>query len=355
MPFERPTLAELIDRVRSDFRSRLSISGSLLRRAMADVVATVFAGAVHMLHGHLVYITEQLFADTADDAFLERIAGVYGLQKTAAAFATGSLDVTGTPGAVIPQFTIYVRDDGVTFEATLGTVLLGGTGTLPVQCTEAGATGNMDAGETLELESPITGVDSTGTVDSDGLTGGVDEETVEELRTRLLLRLRTPPAGGSEQDYIAWTLAVAGVTRAWVYRHEGGLGTVTVRFVRDNDVSIFPDAGEVAAVQTALDEQKPITAEVTAAAPTQLDVDFTIALDPDTAATRTEVEASLTDLLTREAEPGDGAGGGTILLSQIRTAIGVAVGDGDYTLTVPAADVVPAVGELPVVGTITWS
>ena len=39
-----------------------------------------------------------------------------------------------------------------------------------------------------------------------------------------------------------------------------------------------------------------------------LDVDFTIALDPDTAATRTEVEASLTDLLLREAEPGDGAG-----------------------------------------------
>jgi uncharacterized phage protein gp47/JayE len=322
---------------------------------MADVLATVWAGAVHMLHGHLEYVAEQLFADSAEEFYLTRIAAIYGLTPTPAAFATGSIDGTGTNGTAIPIATVFVRDDGATYEATAGTVIAGGVVSVPVQATLAGDDGNLATGETLDLESPIAGVDETFTVDGSGLGGGTDQESTEELRDRLLLRLQTPPAGGSAQDYEAWSLAVAGVTRAWVFRHEGGLGTVTVRFVRDNDATIFPDAGEVAAVQSALDLQRPLTAEVTAEAPVQLDVDFTIALSPDTAAIRTEVEASLTDLLLREAEPGDGAGGGTILLSQIRTAIGVAVGEGDYTLTVPAADVVPALGELPVIGTITWS
>lgn len=356
MPFDRPTLTELIDRVRADYRSRLGISGSLLRRAVADILATVTAGAVHMLHGHLVWISEQIFADTAEGEFLVRIAGIYGLEKTAAAFAEGDIDLTGTNGTLIPSGTIWVRDDGATFESIgLGGVIVGGVATVTVRAVEAGDAGNMEAADTLEVESPIVGLDSTATVASGGIVGGTDEETTEELRARVLARVRTPPAGGSDQDYIAWATAVAGVTRAWVYRHEGGLGTVTVRFVRDNDTpSIIPDAGEVTTMQTQLDSLRPLTAEVTAAAPTELDVDFTIELDPDTTALRDEVEASLTDLLFREAEPGDGVDRGTILLSQIRTAIGVALGDGDYTLTVPSADVVPATGELAVLGTITW-
>lgn len=322
---------------------------------MADVLASVWAGVVHLAHGHLEWIADQLFADTAEDFYVERLAAIYNLTKTPAAFATGDLVCTGTNGTLIPTGTIFVRDDGATYELTgLGGVIVGGTATVEITATAAGDDGNLDAGETLELESPISGLDSTATVDTGGLTGGTDEETIEELRARLLLRLREPPAGGSDQDYEQWSLAVAGVTRAWVYRHENGLGTVVVRFVRDNDVTIFPSAGEVATVQTALDALRPTTAEVTAEAPIQLDVDFTIELDPDSTDLRTEVEASLEDLLLREGEPGDGVARGTILLSQIRTAIGVAIGDGDYTLTVPAADVVPAVGELPVVGTITW-
>lgn len=355
MPFDRPTLSELVTRVRADFRSRLGISGQLVRRAMADVVATVFAGAVHMLHGHLVWISEQIFADTAEGDFLARIASFYGIERTAATFAKGNIEVTGSFGTLIPKQTVYVRDDGVTYETTADVFIGLGITVVNVVALEAGANSNLGAGETLTLESPIVGVDSDATVDSQGISGGSDEETDEELRARLLQRLRDPPTGGSDQDYIAWALSIAGVTRAWVFRHENGLGTVTVRFVRDNDVPIFPDAGEVTTVQDYIDSQRPTTAEVTVEAPTQLDVDFDIALDPDTTAIRDEVAASLTELLQREGEPGDGLGAGTILLSQIRTAIGVAVGDGDYTLTDPVADVVPAVGELPVLGTITWS
>lgn len=358
MPFDRPTLGELVTRIRADLKSRLAITGAILRRATAKILAVVWAGAVHLLHGHLEWLSKQLFADTAEEEFLLRQAGMHGIAKTAATFASGTVLATGTDTSIILVDTILVRDDGVTYrvtvEAEIGSSVPGEV-SVSIEAVEAGADGNMDdVSETLDFESPIAGVDSSVAVEAPGITGGNNEESTEALRTRFLLYKREPPAGGRDADYEAWSLAVAGVTRAWVYPNENGLGTVVVRFVRDDDVSIFPDAGEVTAVQDALDEQRPITAEVTAEAPVQLDVDFTITLTPDTSATRAAVEAELADLLRRVAEPGDGAGRGTVLLSQIQTAIGVAEGVTDFTLTVPAADVVPALGELCVPGAFTW-
>ncbi|HET9063682.1 MAG TPA: baseplate J/gp47 family protein [Candidatus Binatia bacterium] len=354
MPFERPSLAELIDRVGGDLRGRLEITGPILRRAMADVLSSVWAGAVHTLYGYLDWLARQLFGDTAEREALLRMASLYGITPVPATFATGNVTATGTNGTSIPAETILRLDAATAYRVTTGQVIALGTATLPVEAILAGSAANLIAGASLSFENPIDFVTSTATVATGGITGGVDEEGTEELRDRYLLRLREPPQGGADQDYEAWALAVAGVTRAWVYPHELGLGTVVVRFVLDNEPSIFPDVGDVAAVQAALEEQRPITAEVTAAAPIELQVDFTIELTPDNADTRAAVEAELADLLRRVAEPGDGAGRGTVLISQIRTAIGIAEGVEDYTMTVPSSDVTPGIGELLTVGTFTW-
>lgn len=356
MPFARPTLSDLVDRVRSDFRSRLGLAGPLLRRAMADVFGSVVAGAAHMLHGHIEWAARQIFADTAERAYLLRLAAMYGISPTPATFASGTVTATGVNGSTILTGEILLEpDSGQTFQVTADATIAAGTAAVSVQAVTAGDAGNFDAGVTLTFESPIAGVDADVTVAAPGISGGFDEEDTEGTRDRLLLRLREPPAGGADQDYEAWALAVAGVTRAWVYPTEDGPGTVVVRFVLDDEPDIFPDAAAVAAVQAALDEERPITAEVTAEAPTPLEVDFTIAVTPNTAAVKAAVEAELADLMLREAEPGDGAGRGTIKLSRIQVAIGLADGVEDFTLTVPAADVVPAVGELAVVGVVTWA
>ena len=354
MPFARPTLADLIDRVRGDLRGRLEIAGTLLRRAMADVLGTVWGGAVHLLYGYLDWLSRQLFADTADsDALIEK-AAMYGITPVPATFATGNVTATGTNGSSILAETILRLDAVTSYRVVTGQVIASGTATLPVASVLAGAAANIPAGTSLSFESPVAGVNATATVATGDIAGGVDEEGTEALRARFLLRLREPPEGGADQDYEAWALAVAGVTRVWVYPNELGLGTVVVRFVRDAEVPIFPDSGEVAAVQAALDAQRPITAAVTAIAPTSLAVAFTIHLVPSNADTQAAVAAELADLMTRVAEPGDGAGRGTVLLSAIGVAIGIAEGVTDYTLTVPAANVVPALGQLATVGTITW-
>jgi len=320
---------------------------------MSDVLSTVWAGAVHLLYGYLDWLSKQLFGDTSEREQLLRQAALYQITPVPATFATGTATATGTNGSSIPAGTILRLDAATAYLVTTGQTISSGTATLPITALLAGAAANVSAGVSLSFESPVTGVNATATVAAD-ITNGIDEEGTEELRDRYLLRLREPPEGGANQDYEAWALAVAGVTRAWVYPNELGLGTVVVRFVLDGQSPIFPTGGEVTAVQNALNAQRPVTAQVTALAPVESDVAFTIHLVPDNADTHAAVAAELADLLQRIAEPGDGAGRGTVLLSQIRTAIGTAEGVTDYTLTVPSADVVPALGNLPTVGVITW-
>ena len=358
MSFTRPTLAALVTRIRADFHGRLDSFGALLRRALVEVLAVVWAGAVHMLHGHLEWLGKQIFADLSERTYLLRQAAMYGLSPTAATYASGTVTATGENGSAIDTDAVLVSTDGVRYEVTATATIAAGEAAVSIRAIEAGDAGNIDAAATLSFESPVVGVDADATVDVGGIAGGFDEEDTEELRDRLLLRLREPPQGGNEQDYLAWTLAVAGVTRAWVFPNEDGLGTVVVRFVCDDLVDIFPEAAVVTSVQTAIDAERPITAEVTVEAPTALEVDFDIWITPeagqDEATVQAAVEAELADLFRREAEPGDGAGSGTILLSHLRTAIGVAEGVDDFALLSPGADVEPGTGQLPVLGTVTW-
>lgn len=349
MPFSRPTLQELINRTSADAVARLGLE-ELLRRDDMQVLTRVLSGAAHGLHGHVAWMAEQVIIDTAEAEYLERWANIWGVTRKAASFASGPITLTGTTGAVIPAGTLLAAANGQEYETDAEVTLAAGTATAQVTALAAGQAGNLAAGTTLTLVSPVAGVNSQAAVASGGLVGGADTETDAALRARLLARIQAPPHGGAKADYIAWALDVAGVTRAWVYPGELGLGTVTVRFVRDDDASIIPDAAEVQAVQDYIDARRPVTADVTVVAPIAVPLNLTIQLTPNTSAVQAAVQAEIKDLLRREAEPG-----GTILISHIREAISLAAGETNHVLTVPAADVTHAVGQIATMGTITWA
>ena len=78
MPFSRPTLNELIDRVSTDIASRLpGASTTLLRRSLAGVLARAEAGAVHSLYGYLEFIARQALPDTAEEEYLLRWSSIW--------------------------------------------------------------------------------------------------------------------------------------------------------------------------------------------------------------------------------------------------------------------------------------
>lgn len=350
MPFARPPIAELIERAAADIEAGLPGTDARLRRSNLAVLARMHAGGVHGLYGYLDWMAQQLMVDTSETVFLDRHAGIWGVIRVPAAFASGLVTVTGTTGVVVPAGTQLQRSDGAAFVSTADATLASGTAAVVVAATVAGAAGNAVAGTQISFVQPVAGVNSQAAVAVGGLVGGADRESDEALRLRVLARIQQPPMGGAQTDYVAWALEVPGVTRAWCYPLELGVGTVVVRFVRDGDVSLIPDAGEVTAVQDYIDERRPVCAQVTVSAPTAVALDLSITLTPSTAAVKAAVEAELGDVLQREAYPG-----GTILLSHLREAISVAAGETNNVLTAPTADVTHTAGQMPVLGTITWS
>ncbi|SAL20823.1 baseplate J protein [Caballeronia cordobensis] len=349
--FNRPALTDIVARTRGDLLTRLS-QDELLRRSDAEVLSRVLAGASHEIHGYLDWIARQVIYDTADDEILIRWASIWGVEQKAAAAASGNVLVTGAVGTLIPVDTLMKRADGEEFTVTADTTLGASATSVPVEAVEAGAAGNTVATTTLTLLNPIAGVQSVVTVDSGALTNGSDIESVTSLRSRFIARIQQPPAGGSKSDYERWALEVPGVTRAWVYPKEMGAGTVTVRFVRDNDASIIPDAAEVLAVQNYIDDpsRRPVTADVYVVAPVAVPLNFTIQLTPATAAVKAAVEAELRDLLLREAAPGV-----TLLISHIREAVSTAAGETDNVVVSPTTNQVYTTGQMPVFGSITWA
>jgi uncharacterized phage protein gp47/JayE len=351
MTFTRPTLPDLIDRAAADYEAKLSGVDARLRRSNVAVQARVHSGAVHGLYGFLDWLSKQLMPDTAEAEHLARWASIWGVDRNPAAVATGNVTFTGTDGTAIPAGTVLQRSDGAVVVTTADGTLASGTATVAAETYAAGAGGNTAASTRLTLTLPIAGVNTAATVAAGGLTGGADTESDDELRARLLARIRQPPHGGAEFDYVAWAKEVSGVTRAWVFPGELGAGTVTVRFVRDDDASIIPDAGAVATVQDYIDALRPVTADVTVVAPVAVALDLEISgLSPSNATVKNAIEAEFADLLTREAEPG-----GTIYLSHLREAISTAAGEFDHVLVSPAANVTHTAGQIAVPGTITWS
>lgn len=345
--FSRPTLADLIQRVNNDVLSRLA-TDDVLRRADAQVYARVMGGVAHGLYGFIEWLANQVIYDTAELEYLERWCSIWGVTRIPAAAATGSVTFAAQAGSVIPAGTLLQALDGVQYALTANATITAPTATAPIAAVVPAAAGNRVTGQTLTLVSPVVGVQPTATAGT--LSGGADLETDDALRDRLLTRIQQPPQGGAAYDYIAWALQVAGVTRAWCYPDELGLGTVTVRFARDLDASPIPDAGEVAAVQAYIDARRPVTAKVTVVAPVAVPLNFTITgLTPSNATVQAAVQAELADLLLREAVPG-----GTLLLSHLRAAISAAAGETDYVLTAPAANVVNTTGNMSTMGTITW-
>lgn len=360
MSFIRPNLETIIERVKGDLKEELSIT-AILRRSFLSAIAKAIAGVAHLLHGHMVFISKQIFPDQAELEYLEQWASIYGVERLSATFTNMSIDLVFTGAAVIPAGTTFKRSDGEIYSLDNEVnALSAGNISASVTAENYGSATNTDNGEIISLESPLANLDTDSIITATNVEGE-DSETDESLRLRVVARIQAPPSGGTASDYINEMLAIAGVTRAWVLPGGLGEGTVLCYFTQDNDLDIIPDTAEIAVVQLAIDEFKPVTAEATVVAPVAKTLDLDIAISPNTQAVRDAVTGEIQDLIFRDSQVAgtyEGVGStfdGIILLSKIDEAISIAAGEDDHNILSPTVDVTPALGELVILGTINFS
>lgn len=347
MTWPIPTADEVTDRAAAAFERLLPGIDARSEYALAGVIARVQGLSTYDLWLHQRALADELLPDTAVD-WLERHASLWGITRNAAEAAAGTVQVAGVNGTPVPGGISLRSATGALYTTQASATIAAGVASLSVLADEAGAAGNLAASATLDLVSPIAGLSAqTATVEAAGLTGGQDEEDDQSLRSRLLARIRKPPAGGAARDYEAWAKEVAGVAYVSVVGGWQGAGTVGIIIAMTGPVAAT--AGDVANVLAVIDPARPVTAQPTVVAATLLPVALSIRVSPDSALTRAAIAANLAAFFVAEA-----AIGGAIPLSRISEAISAAGGEYSHEITSPTVAVTPAAYQLPVLGAITW-
>lgn len=344
----RPTLREIIQRVRADVLAELD---DPLRRSDAETYARAYAGAIHGVNGHIEYLERNLLPDLCDEAWLLRHGRMKKCPRKDATPAAGwarfigvSDGITVPAGAVV----VYQGSEPLQYVATEAAASSGGILRLPVTCEATGYHTNIDDGEGMILSAPVPGLSSSCVADS--IQGGTDIEDIEAWRDRVLDRWYYVPQGGADNDYKIWAEEVPGVTRAWCYRHWMGRGTVAVFTVDDNSESMVPSEAIRNAVLAHIEVKAPIAgSELYSLGINLKHVDHHIRVTPNTAAVRAAVTSALREFYRREGGPEE-----TIAPSRLSEAISAANGEYKHQVISPAAEFKTGKAEVVALGAMTW-
>ncbi|WP_180131850.1 baseplate J/gp47 family protein [Rhodoferax sp. BLA1] len=345
--YTRPTYEQLRDRISAD----LAAMPAVLRGPLS----AAWARACHGEHGHLDWLHAQCSPLTCDEERLADWAVLYGVARLAATYSVGPVDFGGSAGATLLTGAAARGANGLDYVVVTAVTLTGATDVAQVQCTTAGAVGNLPAGAVLTLIDPLSSVDSDLVVGAAGLSGGAAQELVEDWRARVVEEWQTVTTdgarGGRKADYVYWAKAAhPSVTGALVQLHALGVGTVLVRPICNGLSQRLPTPAVVAAVLNKLLALAPAMPDKSVEVPDLVPVTVQIDLLPgvDTGPNRAAILAALVALV--DAEQSEGA---VLQVAEIDAAIAVVTTQ--YTRLAPMADLVCGAGQVFAPPTVVWA
>jgi uncharacterized phage protein gp47/JayE len=361
-----PTLSQSITNISTDMFTRFPQLDPTIENSFARNLSEVFAGGVNGNYDYGRFVLAQLFVSTAVDESLELHAQVVGETRDPAQKSGGDIVFTGVIGSSVATGAELVGNTGIKYSVDTGFTLAAGSESHSVTALDSGAAGNVAAGGLLTFTSPPAGMDSSGTVDSGGLTGGTDRQSNESLRKEISFIRANPPQGGSEADYQRWVKNATSVTRSWVRTIANDAPTlygdaltttnqVWQYIAIDNTYSDgIPSAGDVTDVENYIKPIAPATVEYTCIAPTAQTVDFDLTIEPDSTEGRASAETEMKSTITNE-----GVVGGIIGFSSFQEAMTRIPNLTSWSINtidgVAPADVGAASGSLHTLGTVIFS
>jgi len=356
MPWNTPTLREVRGLVRDSLRASLPGADASVPNSVLRVLSDNQGALCHLTLQYIDWLALQLLPDTAEHEWLDRhgeiwLVGPGGtVGRKVATPAVGLAEFEGPAGTVVPINTQLSSGGGIGYELT-ATVTIGTIPTKgPIRALDPGTASNLVTGTPLTVANvpAVTGATVT------ELYGGTDEETDDQLRARVLHRIRLPPQGGAAHDYVQWALATPGCTRAWVYPNEMGMGTVTVRVMFDDvraDNGGFPFLVDLGAVESYIDIMRPVAVkDFWVLAPIPQRVDFIInQLTPNDDSTKAGIKQSIEAMMWERAAPGQ-----TIFASWKYAAVQEAPSVISFSTPDFKDDLMPTPGHMAVLGDIVF-
>lgn len=338
-----------------DLKSRIEIDLAGVPAVLRQPLAAAWSQACHGQHGFLEWIDAQCSPLTCELERLYDWAVLYGVDRLLATAAIGNALATGTAGTPLLAGTLLRGPNGLDYTVLAAVALGSGSSPVSIRCTATGSGGNLVSGQTLTLIDPVQGCGSNLTVDVAGITGGAEDELVDDWRMRVADEWRTVTTRGARSgkpdDYRWWAKSAhPSVSGALVQMHALGLGTVIVRPICNTLSDRLPTQAVLDAVSAYFLDIVPATADWRVVSPIVLYVTISIHLLPgfDTAANRAAITDALDSAVLAESSE-------TSVLAMSEIDASIATVTNQYTRLSPLEDTAVAAGEVLVLNSIVWS
>ncbi|MBB6236488.1 putative phage protein gp47/JayE [Pedobacter sp. AK013] len=231
-----PSLIEIKNRIELDFKSKLDLADTDLRKVF-DALDSVLAAELKLIYLYLQDVLNNVFPDTADTAAnggeLNRIGQIY-LNRQPRTPTDGKYNVTvnGSIGAVLRSGLIFKSNDSsnapgnlyvLDTEFVIGQV----PDTIVLRSVNAGKEYLLNVGDGLSVTEPVIGLDQSVVV-SEIVQQPTQAEDTDLYRQNILDAIRLEPQGGAKTDYRIWASDAPGVRKVYPYVKNGDAGTVQV-------------------------------------------------------------------------------------------------------------------------------
>ena len=267
------TIDTILERMLLQIPSRYDTSSGTYTYDIEKSTATEFENVYDIISS----LDSYFYASTATGKYLDMRVGEFGLERKEASYATGCVTVSGNVGAKV-SVGEKVAAGNVIFNITENAIIPNdGSVTVRIVCDSAGVKGNVEKGKINRFPVTIQGLVSV--TNEISTTGGSDKESDVELRKRFTEYVSHPITSGNKWQYISWAKSVDGVGDAKCLPLWNGAGTVKVIIV-DSEKQL---AGSelINKVQSYIDEQCPIGADVTVTTATAVSINVTFSADVD--------------------------------------------------------------------------
>ena len=199
--FRRPVYGELLDAYEYKARELFGAKANLTIRSPLGMFLRIFAWFTDILFQVIESVYNSRFVDTAAGVSLYNLGRAIGLHLLSAQKAAGYIEVTGEPGAAVPEGFLAATAAGLQY-VVLSRAVIGesGTVTVPVRAFYPGTEYNAEPNAITQIVNPDDGrihrITNPSRVD-----GGKYRETDEEFRDRYMLSVDF--AGGVNAEAIA--------------------------------------------------------------------------------------------------------------------------------------------------------
>jgi phage-related baseplate assembly protein len=248
-----PTVKQIKDQNVANIEGEINQSTPSNDKAYNKVIGGMEAVLQKSLYNFAIDRAKQNLALTATEDDLDKLGAEYGVTRKEAVSTVLTATLPGTNGTTISALTNFVGDaNGVRYgndaSVDIGTPT-SGVAEMTLTAKQTGTIGNLQAGDSLSIETQIPGAETVATVavitgeTSEILTTGANREDDDDYRLRILDVIRAPGGGGNAADYRNWSQEVAGVSRAYPYGGDpAGSGSPPERTVYvESDTSIDAD------------------------------------------------------------------------------------------------------------------